>query len=195
MKFKNRPNLRHELPDGRVIWESRSVAVNGVILATIKDNIDDVYILCSKRGPAVEDLPGLMNLVAGYMDWDETGPEAFIRECWEEVGLNIYDIVLDKKYKVLQSNLIQPWTVVTEPNQNKQNISLRYGLVFEAESVEDLPELSLEHNEVVGEAEDPMWLPLSQFQSYPNWAFGHDHVIINYLNEAILRDVIHLSKD
>lgn len=195
MKFKNRQNIAHDLPNGKVVWESRSVAVNGVILATIEDKVDDVYILCSKRGPSAADYVGYMNLVAGYLDWDETGPEAFIRECWEEVGLNVYDIIHNDKYRVLKANLIQPWDVRTDPDQNRQNVSLRYGLVFEAKSVEDLPELTLENNEIVGEAEDPMWLPLSEFGSYSKWAFNHDQTIITYLNENILRGVIKLTDD
>lgn len=194
MKFNNKPNLSHKLPDGRTIWESRSVAVNGVILATLKDNHEDVFILCSRRGPSAADFPGLMNLVAGYLDWDESAPEAFIRECWEEVGLNIKNILYDRE-NVIRNDIAQPWYVASQPDQNRQNVSLRYGLVFQVDSVDDLPELTLEHNEIEGEAEDPMWLRLSEFGSYSDWAFNHDQVIITYLNDSILRGYIKLTKD
>lgn len=197
MKFNNRANLRHELPDGRVIWESRSVAVNGVILATIKDSPNEVRILCSERGPAVEDYPGLMNLVAGYIDWDESATEAFIRECWEEVGLNMYESIFDNpKCSVLRNDLHQPFEVSSAPDQNRQNVSLRFGMVVQFETVDDLPELSLEHNEIEGEAKDPQWMNLMEFGSYADkWAFNHDKVIMRYLNLVILKGIIKLTKD
>lgn len=197
MKFNNRQNIPHEVGSGKIVWESRSVAVNGVILATIKDKVDDVYILCSERGPASADFQGFMNLIAGYLDWDETATDAFIRETWEEVGLNIIeDIYENPKCTVLRDDLSQPWHVASEPDQNRQNVSLRFGLIFEIENEQYLPTLSLEHNEIVGEVKNPMWLPLSEFGSYSHkWAFNHDKVIVSYLKIAMLKGIVKLSKD
>jgi hypothetical protein len=75
--------------------------------------------------------------------------------------------------------LEQPWHVKTEPDENRQNISLRYGVAVQMrDSV--LPALSLENNEVEGEVENAMWLPVNELDQY-QWAFDHDKVIKEYL--------------
>jgi 8-oxo-dGTP pyrophosphatase MutT (NUDIX family) len=183
MEFKNRPNLAHKA-DGRIIWESRSVAVNGVVIIYLPDN-PVPYVLASKRGPKSADYQGYMNLIAGYMDWDESGPEALYREAWEEVGIDLKSLVYPEKDKdclwneIINNNIEQPWHVKTEPDENRQNISLRYGAAFRMnESV--LPELSLENNEVEGEVEHAEWLPVNQIDQH-QWAFDHDKVIKEYL--------------
>jgi 8-oxo-dGTP pyrophosphatase MutT (NUDIX family) len=180
MKFKNRPNKSYKVKeDGKdkLVWESRSVAVNGVILAR-KLGESTIFVLSSKRGPNSSDFQGKMNLIAGYLDWDETGSEALYRESWEEVGINIPKI-LEENW-ILKNNLFQPWHVKTSPDENRQNISLRYGLFFETKKGMDLPELSLENNEVEGEVEEAKWIPVSEVSNY-EWAFGHDLVIHEYL--------------
>ena len=174
MKFKNRPNKLHKCNDKQV-WESRSVAVNGVILAINKHD-EQIYVLCSKRGPNAADYNGLMNVIAGYLDWDETSTEALIRETWEETGINIPELLTN--YKVINNNLIQPWYVKTDPSSNRQNVSLRYGLVIEFDR--KLPEPNTLHNEVEGEVEHPVWLPIEEIDNY-EWAFDHDKVINDYM--------------
>jgi len=185
MKFNNRPNTPHKVGD-RIIWESRSVAVNGVVILYVPGK-QVPYVLVSKRGPKSADYQGYMNLIAGYMDWDESGPEALYREAWEEVGLDLREFAYPEKNgqnsafldKVISNDLEQPWYVKTEPDENRQNISLRYGVALKMkESV--LPELSLENNEVLGEVENAMWLPVNQLSNY-SWAFEHDKVIKEYL--------------
>ena len=178
MKFKNRHNIAHNIGD-RIVWESRSVAVVGVIFI-MKGNMG--YVLVSRRGPKAADFQGKMNLIAGYLDWDETGTDAVIRETWEETGFNIKDAI--KKYKTLNLNLYEPWAVSTNINENRQNISLRYGLVFELKENEDFPILTTKHNEIDGESEDPMWLPLSDIDKY-EWAFRHNYVINSYILKLI----------
>jgi 8-oxo-dGTP pyrophosphatase MutT (NUDIX family) len=202
MEFKNRPNTAHIVfkskfvnaiikffsklfkKSTRLVWESRSVAVNGVVIIFLPDN-PIPYVLVSKRGPAAADYRGLMNLIAGYMDWDESGPEALYREAWEEVGIDLKSMVYPEKDKdclwneIISNNIEQPWHVKTEPDENRQNISLRYGAAFRMkESV--LPELSLENNEVEGEVEHAEWLPANQIDQH-QWAFDHDKVIKEYL--------------
>jgi len=183
MKFNNRPNSSHKVGD-RIIWESRSVAVNGVVILYLPDN-PVPYVLVSSRGPKAADYQGYMNLIAGYMDWDESGPEALYREAWEEVGVDLKSLVYPEKEKdclwseIISNNIDQPWHVKTEPDENRQNISLRYGAAFRTkESV--LPELSLENNEVEGEVEHAVWLPVNEIDQY-QWAFDHDKVIKEYL--------------
>jgi len=182
MEFKNRPNKSYNV-DGKLVWESRSVAVAGVVFAW-KVNEDYPYVLISERGPKSADFQGKQNLVCGYLDWDETGTEAMIRETWEEVGLNLIDI-LDTKEDMI-NNMEQPWYVHTNVNANRQNITLRYGLCYSLNDNENLPELTTIHNEVVGEVSNPQWISFNEIDKY-EWAFGHDQVIKDYLEYIIER--------
>ncbi|RPH38637.1 MAG: NUDIX hydrolase, partial [Burkholderiales bacterium] len=182
MEFKSRPNKAHHIGD-RIVWESRSVAVNGVVILYLPDN-PVPYVLASRRGPKAADYHGCMNLLAGYMDWDESGPEALYREGWEEVGIDLKSLVYPEKdndclwSEIISNNIEQPWHVKTEPDENRQNISLRYGVALRMkDSV--LPELSTENNEVEGEVDFAEWLPVNEIGDYI-WAFGHDKVIKEY---------------
>lgn len=183
MKFKNKPNTQHNI-DGRVVWESRSVAVVGTIF--IYQNLIP-HVLVSRRGPNAEDFQGKMNLIAGYLDWNESGYEALVRETWEEVGFNLPKY-LKKAEKIgetaiLQNDLNQPWGVNTKIGENHQNISLRYGVAFQIGPDDKFPKLTTKYNEIEGECEDPMWLSLEDpnLESY-EWAFNHDIVIEDYYN-------------
>ena len=49
MQFNNRHNERVVLPDGRVIWLSRSVALVGIIVLIRPDG--SKFVLMNKRGP------------------------------------------------------------------------------------------------------------------------------------------------
>jgi len=117
MEFNNRENKSYIINDGgepKEVWESRSVAVNFLVLAieqTEGPMESRVKVLCSKRGPNAADFQGLFNLVAGYMDWDESGSETGIREAWEECGLDVKKVMKEKS--VLFSNMVQPWHVKT----------------------------------------------------------------------------------
>lgn len=174
MEFKNRPNIPHEI-EGRTVWESRSVAVVGVVI--LYDSNGNGYVLASRRGPNSADYKGKMNLVAGYLDYDENGTEAVVRESWEETGFDILEH--KKKLLVIKNNLYDPWSVNTEITTNLQNITLRYGIILYLPENEEFPSLTTEHNEIVGECEDPVWMPLDQFQKH-EWAFNHDQVILEY---------------
>lgn len=35
MEFKNKPNIAHKLPDGKILWESRSVDIVAFIIVKI----------------------------------------------------------------------------------------------------------------------------------------------------------------
>lgn len=200
MKFYNKPNPVHIIfkskflnkilafinkifkRSTRLVWESRSVAANLVVLIqTLKDPV--IHILVSKRGPNAADFQGKMNLVAGYLDWNESGAEAAVRECWEETGLDLVGIM--QTHKVLNEDLSQPWHVKTDPKANRENISLRYGVRIKY-SNPSLPALNVENNEVPGEVEDPMWIPITDIDKY-EWAFGHDGVIKDYLKKLGLK--------
>lgn len=183
MKFNNRSNTLHKIGN-KNIWESRSVAVNGVIVlylflpASVSSNFR-TYVLTSKRGPNAADHQGKYNLVAGYLDWDEDGRQALVRETWEETGLDLEAILDDPSYTIMESNLDSPWHVKTDPSANRQNVSLRYGVKIFSRK-QSLPALSVENNEVVGEVEEPKWMLIDDIDKY-EWAFGHDKVIKEYL--------------
>ena len=177
MKFNNRENPVHKIGD-KTIWESRSVAVNLVVV--IQDTIyPENYVLVSKRGPNAADNRGKYNLVAGYLDWDETASEAFIRETWEECGLDLLKTL--KENTITQNNLVQPWHVQTDPASSRQNVSLRYGVKL-LSTKGTFPALNTDNNEVEGEVEDPQWMPVSKIDNY-EWAFDHDKLIKEYISK------------
>lgn len=195
MKFDNVPNQEVELKDGRKTWISRSCAVAGIVIAKTPGPEGEIFIACSQRGTASPDYVGYQNLVCGYLDWNESGTQAFIRETWEEIGLNILDLIHNDTFKVLKNDLSQPWKVADLPDQNRQNVTLRYGLVVEIPIEYDLPVLTTVNNEKPNETVKPIWMRLSEFNSYPMWAFGHDQVIIEYVNRMVLEGIIKFSKD
>lgn len=180
MEFNNKPNKCYDI-DGKKIWASRSAAVAGVIFVWKKSD-ELPYVLSSKRGPKSADFRGMMNCCCGYIDWNESATEAMIRETWEEVGLNIKEI-LESDVDII-NNMNQPWFVASEPTQNLQNITLRFGMCFDLDDDKPLPELTTEHNEVVGEVEDPQWIPFDQIDNY-EWAFGHNQVINDYMDHIL----------
>lgn len=169
MKFKNRHNPVHKI-DGKEVWESRSVAVNCVVLSKIEN---DLYVLIGKRGKGMPDAVGKWNVPGGYLDWDESGTEAAYREIWEEAGLYIPD------QNIIINNLLNPWYVNTYPGENKQNIALRYGCVISPIGG-ILPKLSDENSEP-DEIEELKWVNVNDIDDY-DFAFNHDTVIKQYLN-------------
>lgn len=127
MKFDNRENECVILPDGRTVWLSRSVAVVACICAM--DYIDNqMKFLMVKRGEGAADNHGSWCLPCGYVDWDESGTEAVCREVYEETGVNLGDVMINAKW--CSPTLKQPFFVNTDPKENRQNISLSYGLFF-----------------------------------------------------------------
>jgi len=177
MTFNNTPNKWHKVKDGRIIWESRSVAVNGVILIDVIDfDSPGPYALVSERGKNAADNIGLWNNVAGYLDYDESGTDALIRETWEEVGINISNMIEDA-IQVYSVNIDQPWHVQTNPtDNNKQNVSLRYGLYTKQRW---FPVLHADNNEIEGEVGKMKWVHIEDLHHY-DWAWGHDQIIRSY---------------
>jgi 8-oxo-dGTP pyrophosphatase MutT (NUDIX family) len=183
MKFKNRPNVAHKVGD-HIVWESRSTAVNGVVIVFLPGE-PVPFVLVSKRGPNAADFKGHLNVVAGYLDWDESGTEALYRETWEETGLDLEALVYPEKSanalfsEVISNDLENPWHVKTKPTENRQNISLRYGVALKFKK-DRLPDLTTKYNEVPGEVQAAWWMPVNQIDGFM-WAFEHDKVIKEYL--------------
>ena len=167
----------HKVDGDRVIWESRSVAVNGVILIDVQDfDRPGPYALVSERGPNAADQNGLWNNVAGYLDWDESGTEAFVRETWEEVGINLHNMI-DEAILVNNDDIHHPWHVQTNPLDNdRQNVSLRFGVYT---TQKWFPSLTNDHNEIKGEVGAMGWVHVEDLNFF-KWAWGHDEIIRSY---------------
>ena len=177
MKFNNKPNKSYNIGT-KIVWESRSIAVNCVILIKRK-NKEIPEVLISRRGPNAADFQGLMNVVAGYLDYNETGTEAVYRETWEECGVDLEKLSMDNIIKRI--DLLEPWYVNTRPTENKQNISLRYGVYIHLDT-DELPDVSLIYNEVDGEVSEIYWLPINKIDQH-DWAFNHDKTIKEYISK------------
>jgi 8-oxo-dGTP pyrophosphatase MutT (NUDIX family) len=181
MKFSNRPNELITSTDGRKFWISRSPAVTATIVVCI-DSDDLDYVLLNQRGSACDDYVGMWSLPCGYLDWDETGGDAAIREVWEECGLNLKDVAGSVAggdlYDVLYSGIIrnEPWSVITDPTRDdRQNIVLHYGAYF---IVEKLPKLSNKNSEP-NEVAAVNWIKLTEAIKM-DLGFGHQNVIKNF---------------
>jgi 8-oxo-dGTP pyrophosphatase MutT (NUDIX family) len=177
-QFKNKPNPCHTLSDCRMIWESRSVAVVAAIVVHCEG---EFYILAGKRGTGSDNI-GKWNIPCGYIDYDESGTEALFREVYEETGLDLEQYV--GTFSLVVNNLEHPWFVNTNPNENRQNISLRYGCVLH---LNELPILSSENSEP-NEVEELQWIHEDEIEDYDS-AFNHNEVIKTYLNSF---DISHL---
>ena len=167
----NSPRIMRNFPivyKGNTYWISRAVAVTNIIFA--QDGLDNWYVLGSKRGDGTPDFQGYWNCVCGYLDFNETAIEAVVRETFEEVGINI-----KAPYSVLSN--ISFMNFSTSPNENKQNVSLRYITILD-KRIENYP-LSSENSEP-NEVSEIKWIPIKDIDKY-TWAFNHDKLI----NEAI----------
>ena len=180
-KFKNRDNKVYKTEDGEV-WASRSCAIVGAILFIFKE---ELYVLAEKRSKLM-DSPGLWCIPCGYMDWNENGEQALIREIYEETKLYLPDY---KDYGIL--NMEQPFFVQTDPSENRQNISLSYTNVYRFELEDEEAFKSAVHTaEKYGnsEVERVKFIKIININRY-KWAFNHDNRIrsaIDFVQEQLI---------
>jgi 8-oxo-dGTP pyrophosphatase MutT (NUDIX family) len=179
--FRNRPNELIITTDGRKLYHSRSVAV--VMCLVVMDPNGFYRIAIEKRGTAPGlDKQGMWCLPCGYLDWDESGPDAVKREVWEEIGLNLDEY---KDLVIAGPTIDQPWFVKTTPDENRQNVTLRYGMVIVKKELPVLkPNNDCEPNEVA----DATWASLSDIilGNY-EFAFNHDNVIREFFSKFITK--------
>jgi len=190
MKFTNRPNTEHKVGD-KSVWESRSVAVNSVIVVTDANFTTEPFVLISKRGTGAADFQGLWNIPAGYLDYDETTSQAMVREVWEETNIDLYSILSMKDEKnnyVVQDYITREWGTNSDISNNRQNISFRYGIYFVMDDFINKIHLS-DKNSEPNEIGDIKWIPLSKIDDY-KFAFNHDALI----KEFVLKYVDHTIK-
>lgn len=174
MKFNNKENERIVLPDGKVMWKSRAVAVVGTI-CLIKDDVP--YFLLSQRGKGAADFQGLWNLPCGYLDWDETSGEAFIREVWEECGINVLDLK-NNSYRLVD-NIETPWYVNSSPIENRQNVCIHHAYIAE---VKELPIPEIKNEVADDEVEDVKWVSIDDIENY-EYAFQHLGRLKKFINQ------------
>jgi ADP-ribose pyrophosphatase YjhB (NUDIX family) len=174
MIFNNRENECVDLSDGRTVWLSRSPAVVACIIGFDGNNVP--HALMVQRGEKAADYRGFWCLPCGYLDWDETGTQAVYREVWEETGINLDDDIINVA-NWCDMSLVQPFYVNTDPKENRQNISLSYGMSFK---MDKLPVTTL--GSIEGECQSTGWIPLDVLHLMPI-CFSHDKRIEYYMRK------------
>ena len=166
-QFNNRSNKVYKI-DGQEIWESRSPAVVAVLFGITKNG---TYVLSEKRSQNMQDEPGKWVLASGYIDWDESGWDALIREVYEETSFYMPNF---EKYLIHDNNKT-PFFVNTDPSENRQNVALSYLLVYDFKK-KGLPRKVESYKD--SEIEKVKWINFKDIFKY-TWAFSHDKRIIN----------------
>lgn len=165
MKFKSTPNrcIQHE---GEDIWISRSVTVLPVLFFVSKGV---QYVPLGLRGEDLPEAVGLWGLPGGYLDYDETTTQAVYREVWEELGLDLPQLVEDFRF---EGDLNHPYEVYSTPRW-RQNVTLKYALMFYLEDA-DLPELNPQVS--TGEVVEAKWVEVETALNM-TLAFNHHAVM------------------
>jgi len=169
--FKNKPNEEVQLPDGRTVYLSRSVAVTAVVIGYDVPT-DTHHALIGLRGQKLDE-PNKWCLPCGYLDYNETLIDAVKREVYEETGIDLDE----------QGGYIHPVPVAiqSDPTENRQNITCRF--------LVDIPHLPETHTRFAEEGEviESKWIPLtkSELDRY-DWAFKHKEILLHHLESMIL---------
>jgi 8-oxo-dGTP pyrophosphatase MutT (NUDIX family) len=176
MNFENKENKPHETVDGEVVWDSRSIALVGMMIALHEG---ERYVILGKRGTASPNEVGRWCMPCGYLDKNETCEDGVVREIWEESGLNVYKTI--EQYEILHDQMNFPWKINSIPDGELQNVSMHYALYFDTKSnmyrdVASLPELTIENNAVVDEVEEIRWVNVKDIREY-DICFNHDSSI------------------
>ncbi|MGD1900249.1 MAG: NUDIX domain-containing protein [Phormidesmis sp.] len=165
MKFKSTPNQCIQV-DGKEIWISRSVTVLPVLFFVSKGT---TYVPLGQRGKDLPDAVGMWGLPGGYLDYDETTTHAVYREVWEELGLDIPQLMQDFRF---EGNTDHPYEVYSQPLR-RQNVTLKYALMFHLGEA-DLPKLEPQVSK--GEVVEAKWTPVEEALK-TELAFNHHEVI------------------
>lgn len=159
---KNINNTLHVI-NGREVWESRSCAVVAIVLA--KKN-KEIYVLIEQRSVSMPQAPMKWCLPGGYLDWNEDGISACIREVFEETKLNL------NKYS---NNIIfkasNPFYTRTNP-EGKEDVVLFYGIILDLDLNDiELPKIKANPSECLRS----YWVNVKDIQKLNySWAFDHD---------------------
>ena len=159
--MKNFP-IEHE---GKTYWISRAVAVVGLIF-TYKN--DRLFVLANKRGKGTPDFQGYWNCPCGYLDFDETIPQACCREIDEETNLKVFpkDLFL--------------YGINDDPKDEHQNITFRYWSYSTRYAYEPIYAKGEEQDEV----EEVRWIPVDELNCY-DFAFNQKSIIIGVVGDYL----------
>lgn len=160
-------NFRHVI-DGKTYWISRSCSAVAVVFAIDKNR--ETYILANKRGSGAPDFVGYWNMPCGYIDYNESGEEAAVRETYEETGISL---------RKDQFILIDVNTNPAPEESNKQNITLRYQAIIPLEQYEHC--LSNKNSEA-NEVDDIKFINIKDIGNY-KWCFNHLKLIKKYYEQ------------
>jgi 8-oxo-dGTP pyrophosphatase MutT (NUDIX family) len=183
MEFSNKHNEEVNLPDGRTVWLSRSVAV--VVQVWCVTPRTNPKVLLVKRGPGCPDEVGKYGLPCGYLDWNETTGEACMREVWEEAGLDISKFVASSNnmlYNNLSKDNPQPWLVISNPKDDgRENVCLHYAVFAYFENEDDIPSFETPSGGEKDETTDVVWGDAIRCMD-KSLAFGHETRIKEFLD-------------
>lgn len=172
VKFKSTPNRCLHI-EGEEIWISRSVTVLPVLFF-VSNGVR--YVPLGQRGEDLPDGVGQWGLPGGYLDYDETATQAVYREVWEELGLEIPQLLKDFRF---EGNLDHPYEVHSTPLR-RQNVTLKYALMFHLDDI-DLPVLAPQVSK--GEVVEARWIEVEKALNMP-LAFNHHEVIRDCLKRC-----------
>ncbi len=170
--FNNVPN-KCVIIDGKEVWLSRSVAVQGTVLFQTPLGL---HVLLVKRGPGCPDEVGKYCTPCGYIDGNEDGPRGVLREIYEETGIYLPHLI--SECEVLSGALTQPWWTETNPKHNRENITLRYLVWLRGN---ELPKTNSENSEL-DECDEVIWHSVNKLDEL-EYAWNH---------KEIIEDVVHM---
>ena len=174
MKFKHTENEKIKSTDGRDFWISRSVAV---VMHVLIEYGGGVKVITVKRGETAHNFVDHWCLPCGFLDWDESGPQACKREFWEETGINLDEVISGAKQVVYNGLESEPWKVVTEPElDGMQNVCLHYGVYLKYDSSNFPYDLNFCNSETAAVALDGIHVFLKK-----QVAFNHDERIKDFI--------------
>ena len=174
MEFKNILNKSIQV-DNETIWISRAVAVVGILIFRNTDTQID-YVLLEKRSE-IMDHPNQWCVPCGYIDFNEDGWECLTRVVWEETGFYLSNY----EKNIVFDNDKQPFFVNTNPSENRQNIALRFGVIFEFKKNDFPYEIT---NNINKEVSDIQFVTLDNVDNY-DMAFNHDIIIKNFTKKYL----------
>lgn len=160
----SRENELITLADGRRVAIDRSV---GVVMLCYTIASDNIYILVNKRGTKTSEFKSKWNLPSGYINWDESGEEAAVRETFEETGI---DIPVEWVKEVEHS---------TSPKENRQNIIFRYAVQVSNDYMNK--SLTTQDSE---EVDNIKWINFNELDTV-EWAFNQKEAINRMLSKLI----------
>jgi 8-oxo-dGTP pyrophosphatase MutT (NUDIX family) len=169
-RFSNRPNVPHEVAPGRLVFDSRSIAVLAMVIARHRPS-GRFHVLAGERGPGV-DQSDRWGLVCGYLDWNEDLRDAVRREVWEEAGLDLAPLEAAGAATVADQAVF----LQSDPRTHRQNLTAHFPVELH---VDELPAPSAA-NADPGEVLQVAWLeltaPVLQARA---WAFNHEALLLD----------------